>query len=259
MGIVGVLARPFNFGFLTPNSYIGKFLKPISKAFEFSKSLAQGNYTIVSGLAQGIDTFSHRGALDTNGKTIAVMGTGINKIYPYQNKHLAKAIEQTGLLLSEFSLHSAPRAYHFPRRNRIISGLSYGVLVVEASLKSGSLITARLALEQNREVFALPSGLDFTMSQGCNQLIKDGAILMDSLQDILQVIPKTAEYPPKPTKKLEVSPKSLVECVGYEVTPIHIIAKDCDLPPETVNCQLVELELKGLIRSVLGGYMRINA
>ena len=235
----------------------------LDKAYDFAQQLAKKNITIVSGLAQGIDSFAHRGAIDVKGNTIAVMGTGINKRYPYKNKGLAQAISQIGLLLTEFPLNSPAKAYHFPKRNRIISGLSHAVFVIEATLKSGSLITARLALEQGRDVFALPCSIDNPMSKGCHHLIKEGAKLIDCLEDILVELPLSPEIAQKESKietnllkRLDVSTKSLVEFVGYEITPIHQIVEASDLSPETVNCQLVELELQGQIKSVMGGYMR---
>ncbi len=236
----------------------------LDNSHEFAKALAEKNYTIISGLAQGIDTKAHLGALAANGKTIAVMGTGIDQVYPYRNRSLANAIEQSGLLLSEFPLDSKPMPFHFPRRNRIISGLSLGILVVEASLNSGSLITARLGLEQGKEVFALPSSVHNPLAKGCHHLIKQGAKLIESIEDIIEEFPpnavnETQALKDNMIKKLESNPQTLVEFVGYEITSVHSIMALSDLPPQTVSCQLVELELKGIIKSVLGGYMRLHA
>ncbi len=152
---------------------------------EFAKDLAQKGLTITSGLALGIDTEAHEGALEVGGGTIAVMGTGIDKIYPAINLQLAREIAEQGCLITEMPFGTHPDKKHFPRRNRIISGLSLGVLVVEAALKSGSLITARFACEQNREVFAIPGSIHNALSKGCHELLKNGAKLVESADDIL--------------------------------------------------------------------------
>lgn len=234
----------------------------LSNAYNFSKDLARKGLTIISGLADGIDSKAHQGALEAQGLTIAVMGTGIDNVYPYRNTSLAKSIENTGLLLTEFPLGAAPKPYHFPRRNRIISGLSLGVIVIEASLKSGSLITARLGLEQGREIFALPSSLDNPTAKGCHYLIKEGAKLIENINDIIEEFPdqlslRHRSTEEKLTKKLELKTNSLVKFVGYELTPINTIMLSSGLSPQIVNSQLVDLELKGLIKSALGGYMRL--
>ena len=157
----------------------------ISIACDFSRSLTSLDVVIVSGLARGIDTAAHTAALD-NGQTIAVLGSGLLNVYPRENKKLAEDISKGGLLVSEFPLFEKPQRENFPRRNRIVSGLSRGVLVVEAALRSGALITARLGCEQNREVFAVPGNINSLVSKGTNSLIKDGAKLTDCLEDILE-------------------------------------------------------------------------
>jgi DNA processing protein len=164
-------------------SQIGK-----ENAFQFAESLSNAGVTIVSGLAIGIDTQAHLGALNGVGSTIAVMGTGADLIYPSDNHKLAQKIANTGLLLTEFPLSTAPKAENFPRRNRIISGLSFGCLVVEAAMSSGSLITSRFSLEQGKDVFAIPGSIHNPQSKGCHQLIKQGAKLVDSITDILEEI-----------------------------------------------------------------------
>lgn len=152
---------------------------------DFSQALAQHNYCIVSGMALGIDGAAHRGALKVKGKTIAVVGTGLDIVYPAHHRDLAHRIVEQGLIISEFGLGTPSHAQNFPRRNRIISGLSQGCLVVEANTQSGSLITARFATEQGREVFAIPGSIHSPLSKGCHDLIKQGAKLVDSIQDIL--------------------------------------------------------------------------
>ncbi len=159
----------------------------ISMAEEFSSKLAELGFVIVSGLARGIDTAAHKGAIK-NGQTIAVLGSGLLNIYPRENTSLADKISEQGTVISEFPLGTGPRREHFPRRNRIVSGLSCGVLIVEAAARSGALITAHLALEQNREVFALAGRVDSAVSKGAHILIKEGAKLVDSIEDILEEI-----------------------------------------------------------------------
>ncbi|MCF7869985.1 MAG: DNA-processing protein DprA [Candidatus Omnitrophica bacterium] len=169
-------------GTRTPTNY-GK-----ETAFNFSYKLSSLGVNIVSGLALGIDTSAHKGALKAGGTTTAVLGSGLNYIYPRQNKRLAESIAKEGLLVSEYPIEAAPLASNFPRRNRIISGLSKGVVVAEAAQRSGALITANFAVGQNREVFALPGDIDKFQSKGPNSLIKEGAKLVDSIEDILEEI-----------------------------------------------------------------------
>ena len=157
-----------------------------NNAYEFAKHLAQTGLCITSGLALGIDGAAHQGAIDGNGPTIAVIATGIDRVYPAKHRDLAHKIVETGAIISEFPVGTHPDSRHFPRRNRIISAMSYGVLVVEAALKSGSLITARLAMEQNREVFAIPGSIHNPLAKGCHQLIRQGAKLVETAEDILE-------------------------------------------------------------------------
>lgn len=157
-------------------------------AYEWAKSLSLAGLVIVSGLALGIDAAAHQGALDGSGQTIAILGSGLNHIYPQQNLALARTITTQGLILSEYPADSAPHAWHFPMRNRLIASLALGCLVVEASLSSGSMITAKLAIEQGREVFAIPNSIHSTLSKGCHHLIKEGAILVENINDILDEI-----------------------------------------------------------------------
>ena len=238
----------------------------IHHATLFAKELAQAGLVIVSGLANGIDTASHQGALSHNGATIAVLGTGIDIIYPKQNRRLAQMIlEKGGALVSEFPLGTLPMAYHFPKRNRVIAGLSMGTLVVEAALKSGSLITARFALELNRELFAIPGSIHNPVSKGCHELIRTGAKLVESARDIyaelgsflgLSCAPLAAPKRASPTEKLAKDGELLVKCVDYEPTPLDLIVLRSGLSVSSVSVQLLELELLGLISQHPGGYTR---
>lgn len=227
-------------------------------ARRFAYELTKNNLTVVSGLAQGIDTQAHRGCLDAQGKTVAVMATGIDCIYPRQNAQLATEISQNGLLISEFSLKTAPTAGHFPRRNRIISGLSLATLVVEAAIRSGSLITARLALEQNRDVFAVPGSLLNPQARGCHHLLQQGARLVTSSQDVFDELGLANQQAKKNDlrQSLATDNENLVKCIGFEVTTVDQIMARSGLNVEEVTCNLVTLELQGIVKAVPGGYMR---
>lgn len=224
----------------------------------FAYELALQHITIVSGLALGIDGEAHHGCLEAHGQTIAVLGTGINRIYPYRHRDLAKKIQEKGLIISEFALDSAPTAGHFPRRNRIISGLSLAILVVEAAVKSGSLITARLALEQNRDVMAIPGAIHNPKAQGCHHLLQQGARLVTSVADILDELGLDNSSSPLTDSKLSlaIDDENLVNCLGFEVTTVNQIIARSGLSVEEVTCNLATLELKGSIKAVPGGYMR---
>lgn len=227
--------------------------------FTFSYELALHDIVIVSGLALGVDERAHTGCLKAMGKTIAVMGTGINYIYPYRHRDLADEICKNGLLLSEFPRDAKPLACHFPRRNRIISGLSLCTLVVEASLKSGSLITARLALEQNREVLAVPGSLQNPQARGCHQLLQQGAKLVTSTKDILDELPglNNRMLPGKDKIDNTADDNNFMQYIGYEVTHIDKIVEQSGLGIDEVMCQLAHLELNGLISVEAGGYIRV--
>ncbi|WP_133128989.1 DNA-processing protein DprA [Legionella nagasakiensis] len=227
-------------------------------ARQFACELAKNKVVIVSGLACGIDAQAHSGCLDAGGKTIAVMGTGMDSIYPSRHKKLAERIVQNGLLLTEFPLGTPPAPGHFPRRNRIISGLSLSTLVVEAAMRSGSLITARLALEQNRDVFAIPGSIHNPLAKGCHYLLQQGAKLVTSCEDILNElgldcgIQKTSEV----SVFLASENENLVKFIGFETTTIDQIVVRSGLSVEKVACDLAELELEGIVKAVPGGYMR---
>ncbi len=224
----------------------------------FAKELTRHGLTIVSGLALGIDAQAHQGCLDANGQTIAVMGTGLDVIYPRRHQKLAEKISDKGLLLSEFPLKSPPIAGHFPRRNRIISGLSLCILVVEAAIKSGSLITARMALEQNRDVLAIPGSIHNPLARGCHYLVQQGAKLVASVADVLEelkIVP-TRSIKEKTTFPLASENENLVKFMGFELTTIDQIVVRSGCTVEQVIRELAELELKGAVMAVPGGYMR---
>lgn len=227
-------------------------------ARQFSFELASYGIVIVSGLALGVDAQAHQGCLDAKGQTIAVMATGMDCIYPRSHRQLAQLISQNGLLISEFPLKSLPVAGHFPRRNRIISGLSLATLVVEAATKSGSLITARCALEQNRDVLAIPGSIYNPNSRGCHYLLQQGAKLITSSDDILNELGLASE-PLLATNipvKLANENANLVEYLGFETTTVDQLMMRSGLTYELVMCSLANLELQGLIRMVPGGYTR---
>ena len=218
------------------------------------RDLARHGVTVVSGMARGIDSVAHQGALQGGGRTIAVLGCGVDMIYPSENRNLFHQIIEQGAVLSEFPMGSPPEAGHFPRRNRIISGLSIGVVIVQASAESGSLITAGYALEQGREIFAVPGNIGAEGSRGTNRLIKEGAKLVESSEDILEeVLPQwrregeMAQKGEDPVLTLTEAEKCLYGLL--EETPLHIDAliRESQLDPGNVSSLLLNLELKGLI------------
>lgn len=229
-------------------------------ARHFSRELAGHGITIVSGLALGIDGQAHMGCLEANGQTIGVLGTGIDCIYPRRHLKIAEQITQNGLLMSEFPLKSPPIAGHFPLRNRIISGLSLCILVIEAAIKSGSLITARMALEQNRDVLAIPGSIHNPLARGCHYLLQQGAKLVTSVTDVLEEL-KIEQSPiikKKDTFPLASGNKNLVKFIGFETTTIDQIIIRSGASVEHITGELAELELEGAILSVPGGYIRCD-
>lgn len=237
-------------------------------AAEFAQHLAEVGLTITSGLAIGIDAAAHRGALTGSGRTIAVAGTGLDRVYPARHRELAHEIAARGALISEFPPGTPPRPEHFPRRNRLISGLSLGTLVVEAALQSGSLITARLAAEQGREVFAIPGSIHNPLARGCHALLRQGAKLVETAQDILEELGAFAAWGEAPTPLVTTaSPAgdhpqellSLLHHIGFEPTAIDTLVERSGLTAELVSSMLVVLELHGQIASAPGGlYTRIH-
>jgi DNA processing protein len=235
-------------------------------AFRLAMELSDVGLAVTSGLAYGIDTAAHEGVLQKGNKTIAVIGTGINICYPRTNYKLYGQIAEVGAIVSQFTYNTPPSAQNFPRRNQLISGLSLGTLVVEASLKSGSLITANSALEQGREVFAVPGSIYNPLARGCHSLIKEGAKLVENIQDILEELPFAPLCDPRTSKEpicsfekvLEETHIKLLECVGFEPTKIDLLVERSSLPIPIVTSLLVDLELAGVICLTMSGYMRVS-
>jgi DNA processing protein len=229
-------------------------------AEEFASYFAQNGLTVVSGLARGIDTQSHRGALKANGSTIAVLGCGLNHIYPKENNSLFHDIGQKGLLVSEFPLNTEPLAYNFPRRNRIISGLSVATVVIEANAKSGALITADYALEQNREVFAVPGNVDSEPSMGTNRLIKDGCKLALSAKEVLeetgiQLKNQLSQELPKDSRvNLSEEEYKIYEFLNSTPTHIDVIFSNHREDIGSLMGQMLNLEIKGVVKQLPGQY-----
>jgi DNA processing protein len=229
-------------------------------AERFSEILSQARLTIVSGMALGIDTAAHRGGLRGTGSTIAVIGTGANIIYPARNRALAHEIATGGCLLSEYPLGTPAIPSNFPRRNRIISGLASGVLVVEAAAHSGSLITARLAAEQGRDVFAIPGSIHSPLSKGCHLLIKQGAKLVESAQDVLeelQYMPSSTQSP-QTEARASAAPDagSLLAALGFDPVSPEALAGRCGFDMARVQAQLLTLEMEGMVEMLPGGMLR---
>lgn len=235
-------------------------------AQDFAFYLAAGGLVVSSGLAAGIDGAAHKGALAAGGKTIAVVATGLDRVYPAQHRDLAHQIAEHGAIVSEFPLGTSPRAEFFPRRNRIISGLSLGTLVVEAALKSGSLITARMAMEQGREVFAIPGSIHNPLSRGCHRLIRDGAKLVETADDIIEELGALAGVSvsssvdtgeaSEPHQK-DGDYQILFEYLGFDPIAIDKLIQNSGLTADAVSSMLLLLELEGEVESLPGGrYVR---
>jgi len=250
-------------------------------AFGFARALARAGLTVVSGLALGIDAASHRGALAAGGATVAVAGCGPDLVYPARHRALAAEVAASGAVISEFPPGTPPRAGHFPRRNRLLSGLSLGVLVVEAGRASGSLITARFALEQGREVFAVPGSIHNPLARGCHALIREGAKLVETAQDVLEEIapqlasslagendapatsaPATsapATSAPTISDREQAPPaldedyRELLAAMGFEAASVDVLVERTGLTAGEVSSMLLQLELNGYVTSVSGG------
>jgi len=235
----------------------------VRNAFEFSRHLAKCGFCIVSGLAQGIDAAAHRGALAAGAPTIAVLGNGIDIIYPASNRELADEIIVNGALVTEYPPGTPPMRAHFPQRNRLISGLSLGTLVIEAARRSGSLITARLASEQGREVFALPGSIHNPLARGCHRLIRDGAKLVESADDIISelaplvghVLQSSVESRPREDVVDSVDEEyvKLRKSLGYDPVGIDELVQHSGLTIDQVSSMLLILELDGKIEKLSGG------
>lgn len=228
-------------------------------ASEFANGLSRSGLVVTSGMARGIDGAAHQGALDAGGSTIAVLGTGVNVVYPKRHQRLYDDIVQRGLVISEFLPNTSANSTNFPRRNRIISGLALGVLLVEAEIKSGSLITARYALEQNKEVFAIPGSIKNRLSSGCHYLIKQGAKLTENIEDILEEVSFFCEnslYSIEiDRQKEELCP--VLENLGFEVTSVDTLTQRTQWPVEQVVARLLDLELEDKVERVLDGYIKL--
>lgn len=219
--------------------------------------LAQRSVTVVSGLARGIDSTAHRGALAGRGRTIAVLGSGIDVVYPPEHRTLAEQIAQNGAVVSEFAPGTGPEAGHFPRRNRIISGLSLGVLVVEGRAQSGALLTARMALDQGGEVFAIPGPIDYPGSQGPHSLIQEGAKLVQEVEDILEELPLPGgvvdvRSPAKPVQNLSPEEEKLLALLTDQPAPVDHLITQSGLQPSKTLALLFSLEMKGLVQQLSG-------
>jgi DNA processing protein len=245
----------------------------VENARDFTRALSAKGLTITSGMATGIDGIAHQAAIDAGGRTIAVTGTGLDRVYPASHQVLAQKIRENGCLVSEFPPGTAPKRAHFPARNRIISGLSLGVLVIEAALNSGSLITARLAGEQGREVFALPGSIHNPLSKGCHRLIREGAKLVETDLEILQEIAPLAGQlagslqsitSSRQVDELEKSAdgpkmgqdpeyKKLWACLGHDPLPMDTIIRSSGLTAKAVSAMLLLLELRGKVETHPGG------
>lgn len=236
----------------------------LETAKAFAKTLSQHGFVVTSGLALGIDAASHQGALDARGYTIAVAGTGLDRVYPARNVNLAAQIVATGAMISEFPPGTLAKANHFPRRNRIISGLCQGLLVVEAAKESGSLITARMALEQNREVFAVPGSIHNPLARGCNALIREGAKLVETTQDILEEFSQYLQQDSNNSEIisqtiLDLEQQTLLNRLMFSPTSIDKLVEETGFTVENIASMLLILELQGFVEANAGGsYTRLK-
>ena len=231
----------------------------LSNARNFARVLGQAGLTVVSGLALGIDAAAHEGALDSVAPgtqrlaTIAVVGTGLDRVYPRRHLDLAHRIARNGLLVSEYALGTPPLSANFPRRNRLIAGLAQGTLVVEAALKSGSLITARLSAEQGKDVFAIPGSIHSTQARGCHALIKQGAKLVESVQDVLEELNLTGVADQTAPDVMPEPAQGLLAFLGFDPVGLDALQARCGLEMADLQAQLMALELDGQVARLPGG------
>ena len=235
----------------------------VRNALEFARHLARSGFSIVSGLAQGIDSAAHRGALDVGGSTVAFLGHGIDRVYPARNRELAHEIARCGALVSEYPLGAPPARHHFPERNRLISGLAVGVLVVEAARQSGTLITARLAADQGREVFALPGSIHNPLARGCHRLIRQGAKLVEQADDImvelgaltghLDATLATSGSKPKTPADPDADYEALRNNLSHDPISLDDLERRSGLTIEQLSSMLLILELHGEVEAMSGG------
>lgn len=239
----------------------------VDNAYSFAAHLVRAGLTVTSGLALGIDAAAHRGALDADGLTVAVLGTGPDRVYPARHRDLAHAVAERGALISELPTGIGPRREHFPRRNRIISGLALGTLIVEASPYSGSLITAQHALEQGREVFAIPGSIHNPLARGCHALIRQGAKLVESAADVLEELPPLAAPTPEMPAGPRESAESPLDCdyqrvlaaLGHDPVAVDVLLQRTGLTPDTLSSMLLQLELRGHVAACPDGrYARVG-
>jgi DNA processing protein len=229
----------------------------VRDAESFAEALSDAGLVIVSGLAVGIDAAAHRGGLRGRASSIAVVGTGLDKVYPARHRGLAHELASAGLLLSEFSLGTPPLAANFPRRNRVISGLARGCLVVQAALRSGSLITARQALDQGREVFAIPGSIHSPLSKGCHWLIRQGAKLVESVSDVLDELGMTPESSaPRAADVLDPAAARVLQAMGYEPVDLDTLYDRLGESVETLSTILLQLELDGYLSRLPGALLQ---
>ncbi|HXD40358.1 MAG TPA: DNA-processing protein DprA [Ramlibacter sp.] len=244
----------------------------LANARQFARSFTEAGLTVVSGLALGVDAAAHEGALEGAAAgqtaTIAVVGTGLDRVYPRQHLELARRIEQSGLVVSEYPLGTPPLAANFPKRNRIIAGLSQGTVVVEAALKSGSLITARQAAEQGKDVFAIPGSIHSPQSRGCHALLKQGAKLVDTAQDVLEELPQPNGHRPRAPAQQASSERNttaephdgLLAALGFDPVSLDALVARTGVSPAHLQAKLLELELDGEVARLPGGlFQRVGA
>ncbi len=264
--VKGRLTERDNIGFAVVGSRRATTYGKI-QAERISRQLSSMGMTVVSGLARGIDTAAHKGALAGGGRTIAVLGCGLPEIYPRDNTELAAQIEEKGALISEFALHTPPDRKTFPRRNRIISGLSMGILVVESARHGGAMITAMQAMEQGRDVFAVPGQVSCSLSQGPHRLIRDGATLVESVDDILAEYSQLSEHLDHSAEEegftirrdtLDFRELAILDIVSDTPVNIDDIIQKADLPPFEVSAALTKMEIKHLIKRLPGRYFQKN-